>query len=294
MRLPDPKLAVVSDDRRICVTGVQHGARYEMTFRAGLPSAQGDALVRDVPITAYVRDRAPSLSFPGRAYVLPKSADAGLPIETVNLSEIDLTLRRVSDRNLIRAMQDDYFGRPLSSWAEARFAGELAEEIWTGSGAVETRLNAEVTTRLPMGEVVGDLPAGIYALTARVPGADPHDEAGATQWFVLSDIGLTTLAGTDGLTVVAVGSRMRRRSKGSRSRCCRAPTVRWARRRPMPGAWRASPQGSPGALAEPPRRCSPPRAARRTSHSCRSPTRPSTSRIAVSRGARPPGRSMPS
>ncbi|WP_370229782.1 alpha-2-macroglobulin family protein [Salipiger bermudensis] len=205
VRLPDPKLAVVSDERRICVTGVQHGERYDLTFRAGLPSAQGEALVRDVPITAYVRDRAPSLAFPGRAYVLPKSADAGLPIETVNLGDVDLTLRRVSDRNLIRAMQDDYFGRPLSTWAEERFAGELAEEVWAGKGEVENRLNAEVTTRLPMGEVVGDLPAGIYALTARVPGADPYDEAGATQWFVLSDIGLTTLAGTDGLTVVARG-----------------------------------------------------------------------------------------
>ena len=49
VRLPDPKLAVVSDERRICVTGVQHGERYDLTFRAGLPSAQGDAHVRSSP-----------------------------------------------------------------------------------------------------------------------------------------------------------------------------------------------------------------------------------------------------
>ncbi|MGR3379143.1 alpha-2-macroglobulin family protein [Salipiger abyssi] len=203
VRLPDPKLAVTSDDRRVCVTGVAHGERYALTFRAGLPSAEGEALLRDVPITAYVRDRAPSVSFPGRAYVLPKSADAGLPVETVNLSELDLTLRRISDRNLIRAIQDSYFGRPLSRWQEQRFAEELAEEIWTGKGEVENRLNADITTRLPMGEVVGDLPAGIYALSASVPGAERDDTSGATQWFVLSDIGLTTLAGSDGLTVFA-------------------------------------------------------------------------------------------
>ncbi|MCR8548284.1 alpha-2-macroglobulin family protein [Salipiger sp. P9] len=203
VRLPDPRLAVTSDDRRVCVTGVAHGERYTLTFRAGLPSAEGEELVRDVPITAYVRDRAPKVSFPGRAYVLPKAADAGLPVETVNLSEVALKLRRLSDRNLIRAMQDSYFGRPLSGWQDQRFSEELAEEIWTGTGEVENRLNADVTTRLPLGEVVADLPAGIYALTASVPGADPYDDPGATQWFVLSDIGLTTLAGTDGLTVFA-------------------------------------------------------------------------------------------
>ncbi|EPX83027.1 alpha-2-macroglobulin family protein [Salipiger mucosus] len=205
VRLPDDRLAVSADDRRLCVSGVEHGSRYTLTFRAGLPSAEGEELLRDVPLTAYVRDRAPSVAFPGRAYVLPKGPDAGLPVETVNLSEIELKLRRVSDRNLLRAIQESYFGRPLSGWQDRQFSEDIAEEIWTGTGEVEDRLNAEVTTRLPMGEVLGDLPAGIYALTASVPGADPYDEPGATQWFVLSDIGLTTLQGTDGLTVLARG-----------------------------------------------------------------------------------------
>ena len=203
VRLPDARLAVTSDDRRVCVTGVEHGARYQLTFRAGLPSAEGEALARDVALDVYVRDREPVVSFPGRAYVLPKSADAGLPVETVNLSSIDLKLRRIADRNLIRAIQDSYFGRPLSGWQEQSFAGDIAEEVWTGTGEVENRLNADVLTRLPVGDVVADMPAGIYALSAAVPGADPYDRPAATQWFVLSDIGLTTLGGTDGLTVFA-------------------------------------------------------------------------------------------
>lgn len=203
VRLPDPRLAVTSDESRLCVTGVSHGERYTLTFRAGLPSADGEALVRDVSVTAYVRDRSPAVRFPGRAYVLPRTAEAGVPVETVNLSEVGLKLRRVSDRNLIRTMQEGYFGRPLSGWQDRQFAGDLAEEVWTGTAEVENRLNADVTTRLPMGEVAADLPAGIYALTATVPGADPYDDPGGTQWFVLSDIGLTTLAGSDGLTVFA-------------------------------------------------------------------------------------------
>ncbi|WGW04713.1 alpha-2-macroglobulin family protein [Tropicibacter oceani] len=203
VRLPDPRLSIEADDQRICISGVEHGGRYTVTFRSGLPAASGEELVRDVEITAYVRDRSPAVGFPGRAYVLPRSADAGLPIETVNLSQVALTLRRVSDRNLLRALQDNYFGQPLNAYEEQYFGADIAEEIWTGTGEVENRLNADVLTRLPLGSVVGDLPAGIYALTASAPGSDPYDDGRATQWFILSDIGLTTMQGNDGLTVFA-------------------------------------------------------------------------------------------
>lgn len=201
LNLPDAGLVAQVDDNQLCVEGVRHGSRYRLVFRAGLPAADGETLRKDVELIHYVRDRRPTARFPGRSYVLPRSADATLPIETVNLNTVDLQLRRVSDRNLLRAVQDGYFGRPLSQWQDATFASEIAEEIWTGTGEVGNSLNQDMTTRLPMGEAIAGQPAGIYALTARVPGADPYDDPGATQWFVLSDLGLSTMSGTDGLHV---------------------------------------------------------------------------------------------
>ena len=203
VRLPDPRLAVTADDSRICIAGMEHGARLTLTFRAGLPAASGETLVRDVPITTYVRDRTPSVAFPGRAYVLPNGPDAGLPIQTVNLDQVDLVLRRVADRNLVRAIRESWFGQPLRVWEERSVADEIAEEVWRGTGAVQNTLNADMTTRLPVGGIVGDLPAGVYALSAAVPETDEYDERRATQWFILSDIGLTTMQGSDGLTVFA-------------------------------------------------------------------------------------------
>ncbi len=67
VQLPDPGLVVSASGRDICVGGVAHGARYAITFRAGLPAASGETLARDVTITQYVRDRAPSVAFKGRA-----------------------------------------------------------------------------------------------------------------------------------------------------------------------------------------------------------------------------------
>lgn len=203
VRLPDPKLAISNDARRVCVSGVQHGERYRITFRSGLPAQGGEALHRDVTVTQYVRDRSPALRFPGRAYVLPRSADAGIPLESVNTPEAALTLRQVSDRNLLRMLEDRLFGRPLSAWDMDRFGTSIAHEVWRGTATLRSDLNQDQLTRLPLGAVIADRPAGIYALTAEIPGSDPYDSAAATQWFVLTDIGLTTLQGQGGLTVHA-------------------------------------------------------------------------------------------
>lgn len=205
LRLPEPGMVVQADDRQLCVDGVAHGARYTITLRQGLPAASGETMARDVSLTHYVRDRTAAVRFPGRSYVLPRTGDAALPVQTVNTARLELRLRRVSDRNLLRTFQDDYFGRPLSQWQEEYFASDIAEEVWTGTAEVGNELNRDMTTRLPMGEAIAGQPAGIYALSAQVPGADPYDNPGATQWFVLSDLGLSTLSGTDGLHVMVRG-----------------------------------------------------------------------------------------
>jgi alpha-2-macroglobulin len=199
VQLPDTGLAVQANGHQLCIDGVKHGTRYRFTLREGLPAASGEKLHEDIEFTQYVRDRSPSVTFPGRSYVLPKSADAALPVETVNVSTIDLKLRKVSDRNLLRAVQEGYFGRPLSYWEDEQFASDIADEIWVGAAEVSTELNRDMTTRLSMADAIAGQSPGIYALSAEVSGADPYDNPGATQWFVLSNLGLSTMSGTDGL-----------------------------------------------------------------------------------------------
>nr|WP_245972074.1 alpha-2-macroglobulin family protein [Rhodovulum robiginosum] len=201
VQVPEPGLAVTADGRQLCVEGVAHGARYRLTFREGLPAQSGESLAKPVTLDLYVRDRSPAVRFPGRAYVLPSAGPAALPVVTVNAERLTLSLRRVSERNLIRAIQDDFFGRPLSPWQDDRFTGQLAEELWTGEAEVGMALNRDVTTRLPLADALKGQPPGIYALQAAIPGADPYQAPAATQWFVLSDLGLATMQGVDGLHV---------------------------------------------------------------------------------------------
>ncbi len=194
-------LGVEAEDRQLCVSGVEHGARYEFTLRPGLPAASGEVLRAPVPVRQYVRDRAPSVRFAGRAYILPASEGAALPLVGVNTEAVDLRLYAVSDRNILRTLQDEYFGQPLSEWQFDYFSSELAELVWEGAADVAREQNRAVTTRLPMGDVLEGLPPGLYALEARVGGAGDAG-APATQWFLVSDLGLSAMTGEDGVHVV--------------------------------------------------------------------------------------------
>ncbi|MEI4484683.1 alpha-2-macroglobulin family protein [Frigidibacter sp. MR17.14] len=200
-------LAISASGSRLCVTGIEHGRDYRFTFRAGLPAASGEVTAKDVTLTAYVRDRSPQASFPGRAYVLPRAPGAGIPVVTVNAPKLDVALSKVADRNLVQALREDSFGRPLAEWQGRQLVEALAEPVWSGTleppaGGPDT-VNREVTVRLPLDEPLKGQGPGIYLLSAAVPGLDPYDHPPALQWFVVSDIGLATVGGTDGLHVFA-------------------------------------------------------------------------------------------
>ncbi len=202
VQLPEPGLTVASDGyRQLCIDGVQHGQRYALTFREGLPAADGQSLAKSINVSSYVRDRAPAVRFSGRGYVLPALGGANLPIETVNTDKLDLSLFKVTDRNLLRALQNGYFGWPMQDYQEYDFTSQIGSELWTGTAEVKREVNRDITTRLPMDEALAGQAAGIYVLRASVPGADPYRSPAAWQWFAMSDLGLTTLSGTDGLHV---------------------------------------------------------------------------------------------
>ena len=203
VQLPEPGMSVQSDGtRQICVEGVEPGGRYTITFREGLPSADGQTLVKSVPITAFIKDRSAAVRFTGRGYVLPRTGNTAIPVVTVNTDKLDVEVWRVTDRNLIRIMQNGYFDYPMYEYEEYEFQSTMGTKVWSGEATVGLDINKDVTTRLPMDAAIKDQPAGIYALRAAIPGKDSYTIAPTWQWFVVSDLGLTTMSGTDGLHVL--------------------------------------------------------------------------------------------
>jgi alpha-2-macroglobulin len=194
------KPALSVDDQQICVEGLKHGESYAITLRAGLPSTVDEPLLKDAVFNIYVRDRSPSVRLSGKAYVLPRTGQQGIPLITVNTDLIKVTIYRIGDRSLIDNVLGWEFQRNLYSYSLDEIADQKGEKVWTGELKVEKELNQEITTAFPIMDAVPTLEPGIYLLAAR-PGNVPGDDYGerTTQWFIVSDLGLTAYSGTDGI-----------------------------------------------------------------------------------------------
>lgn len=198
--IPNP--AVVAEGQQLCVEGLEHGKRYGIVIRAGLPSAVGEDLLKPVDYDTYVQDRSPQVRFTGRNYVLPRTGQEGLPVVTVNTKSVDVDVYRIGDRSLVPTVRGEEFLGALDGNQAAAIASEKGQKVW--SGTLETRydLNKDVVTAFPVLEAVGKLEAGIYVMLAKASGTNPDDyESRATQWFLVSDLGLTAVSG-DGVTVM--------------------------------------------------------------------------------------------
>jgi alpha-2-macroglobulin len=204
-------VAVTAEDKQLCVEGLRHGERYQMVIRRGVPSSiPGESLLKTAEYDIYVRDRQPSVRFTGRNYVLPKTGQDGIPVVTVNTPRLDMEVVRIGERNMINSIHSEDFLTQLGSSSAKKIADESGRRIWSGTMDVATDLNKDVTTTFPISQAAGEMAPGVYVLLARPSGqkvdADSDFDEGAsvaTQWFVVSDIGLTSFSGPDGVHVLA-------------------------------------------------------------------------------------------
>ena len=196
------KPALSAEEKQLCVEGLKHGERYSVTLRAGLPSTVRETLSKSADFTIYVRDRKPFARFAGKAYVLPRTGQRGIPVVSVNTRAVNVTVYRISDRNLVETVLGREFQRNLESYEIERLTESRAIKVWSGELAVEQTLNTDVTTAFPVDQAVSDMQPGVYVMTADVKGnSTGTDDSISTQWFIVSDMGLSAYSGSDGINV---------------------------------------------------------------------------------------------
>lgn len=195
-------VAIDTDARQICINGLEHGQRYRLVLRQGLPSSVGEVLEAPVELSLYVRDRAPAARFTGSGFVLPAKSRLGIPLVTINAPSADLKLFRVGDRALSQIISRSEFLRQLDTYSVDSILQDVGAAIWEGAIDVASEPNREVITSVPVDTLLPERQPGVYVLTAKPLGDKSENwEPQATQWFVISDIGMSTYAGDDGLSV---------------------------------------------------------------------------------------------
>ena len=203
-----PALSVT--EKQLCVEGLTHGEHATVTLRAGLPSVVHETLSKSSDFAIYVRDRKPFVRFSTSAYVLPRSGQQGIPVISVNTHSVAVEVYRISDRNLIDTIAgvgyaSGNFKHSLDRSDIEQLKNSSGVAVWRGDLAVDSSaLNAEVTTAFPVDQAVGDLKPGVYVMVAQpqeLKNLDNSYDSLATQWFIVSDLGLTAFSGKDGIHV---------------------------------------------------------------------------------------------
>lgn len=191
---------LVQEGKQLCVEGLVHGQRYQIQIRSGLPSEVGETLNKTADLAIYVPDRAALVRFTGKAYVLPSRGQQGIPVVTLNTSKIDVEVYRIGDRNLASTLQSGEFQRQLSSYEVDVIRERTGFKVYAGEMDIASKLNEDVTTAVPVTDTTGKLEPGAYVLVAK-PSEKIRGDDGqrATQWFIVSDLGLTAFSGDDGI-----------------------------------------------------------------------------------------------
>ena len=135
--------------------GSKHGERYTVTLRAGIPSVVKETLAKSAEFNIYVRDRKPFVRFSGKAYVLPRIGQRGIPVVSVNTTAVAIEIYRIGDRNLLNTVVGSDFQRKLDRYDISRLTEERGDQVWKGEMKVEQQLNADVTTAFPVDQAVG-------------------------------------------------------------------------------------------------------------------------------------------
>ena len=187
--------------KRLCVDGLAHGASYRVAVLAGLPGAGERITAKTERFEVVVPDRAPSLAFRGGAHILPRKGQRELALESVNVKAARLKVLRVNDRNLMQQINAGRIGELLSGYDAGQIERLDGELVWQGGIEIDSERNRRMTTAVPIDEILGRPKPGVYAVLAVTGKPADEDEERATQWLIVSDVGVTTYLGQDGLHV---------------------------------------------------------------------------------------------
>ncbi|HWD26488.1 MAG TPA: alpha-2-macroglobulin [Rhizomicrobium sp.] len=205
----DPTIKVASRvvDDRLCLSGLDFNATYQLTLKSGFPAADGEKLTEDETVPVELHDKPALVRFSG-GIILPRQNTAGVPVTTVNVAKLRLKIIRVGDRLLSQIESGTVDQTSLYSWTNNDIEANQGTLVWQGTMDVANVKNDSVVTLIPIHDILKGKPPGAYVLVAMDGAQDPtkdyyEDGTIATQWVIDSDIALTTFQGSSGLTVFA-------------------------------------------------------------------------------------------
>ncbi len=200
---PASRLDVVERDGKLCVSDFSWGRDFQLTLRAGLPFSDGAVLDAAKTSNFTIPDAPATIGFSGDGHILAYTKDAHLPLTTRNIDTVALTVLRIVDRNLIERLRSPgRFSKNLAAWDIEKLLKNDGEIIWQGKVEIDGTPNEMVKTGIPLDDIIDFKVPGVHLVVAQDPNRETRYWANrATQWVVVSDLGVTTFLSNAGLSV---------------------------------------------------------------------------------------------
>jgi alpha-2-macroglobulin len=199
---PDLAGIVTARGDTLCLDGLKHGETYEVELRAGFPAITGEKTKESWKTRVVVPDRKAAISFSGTGYVLPREGSAGLPVTTVNLDKVKLRLVRVNERNLVPSINGEKLTMSFDPDSVDELISQSGSLVWQGEMTITGERNRPVVTAIPLAPLLRDKGPGVYLAVVERSDAKPGEPSQpATNWVLVSNLGLSTYTESDGMEV---------------------------------------------------------------------------------------------
>ncbi|MBA4793536.1 MAG: alpha-2-macroglobulin family protein [Phenylobacterium sp.] len=221
--------AITVDGAELCVAGTGFAER-RLTLLKGLPARGGETLAANADIDFTFGEKPPFVGFVGEGVVLPREESDGVGIETINVTQLEVEVWRVVDRNLVRTHVSAPDPTAEGEWPSdygADSPNDEGQKIWSGTVPVRGEAGQRTVTVFPLGAVLREMKPGGYVIKARDASGgralraseddyDPNPPAQARRWIIFTDMALSAYDGEDGADVVVRSLKSARTLSGIR------------------------------------------------------------------------------
>ena len=200
--LPKQYFKVKLSYDEICIDELKPQTQYTITIDKQIPIGSV-TLDKTYTIKQKTGDFAPDFSFKSSGYILPAKGDISIPLESLNINRVAVSLYRINRNNLIGAVNEYGLFKDISSYDLTKIKNQDGYKLWEKKLLIKNyKQNVKKITAIPVGKYIKKQP-GVYILVVNKIDKDGTiDEWDSiTQWFMVSDIGVFTVWGEDGLHI---------------------------------------------------------------------------------------------
>lgn len=177
-----------------CAQALPYATEARVVLKPGLISGEGlVAVERALEISQRTANKAASLSLNQGAYILPLETQALLPVTLVNVPEFSVSLTRIDPRTVSNL---GAVFLPQSSYDLESLARNSGQDLGTFTFTAPATVNEEIAFNLDLDALLDDQEPGLFVAVFYSPALELSDyEDRPTQWFVRSDLAVTSYAG---------------------------------------------------------------------------------------------------